>query len=120
MSWSKGQSGNPLGASITTGKPFSEALRIARLRPHGRGKDAKVRLAVIAENLACAAVKGEPWAIRECFDRIDGKAAQSIEAKVDLISSMSDDQLERELIAALLALGIIPEEEETGALVRPN
>jgi hypothetical protein len=105
MSWSKGQSGNPLGASIPTGKPFSEALRIALLRPQGRGKDAKVRLAVIAENLVCAAVRGEPWAIRECFDRVDGKPIQAIEAKVDLISSMSDDELERELRAALAGLG---------------
>jgi hypothetical protein len=118
MSWIKGQSGNPRGASIPSGKPFSEALRIALLRPHGRGKDAKVRLAVIAENLVCAAVRGEPWAIRECFDRVDGKPTQAIEAKVDLISGMTDEQLEHELRTGLIALGIIGGDETDAS--RPN
>jgi hypothetical protein len=66
----------PVRASILTGRPFSEALRIALLRPHGKGKNAIIT--VVAENLAAAAAKGEQWAIKECFDRIDGKPAQSL------------------------------------------
>jgi hypothetical protein len=120
MSWSKGQSGNPLGASILTGKPFNDALRTALMRPHGRGKEAKARMTVIAENLVSAAVRGEPWAINACFDRIEGKPMQSIEAKVDLISSMSNEQLERELQAALAALGLTGEGDSVDPKERPN
>jgi Family of unknown function (DUF5681) len=103
MAWQKGQSGNPSGYAIATGKPFSDALRLALNRAHG--KHGQRRLNLIAECLAKAAANGEPWAIKEVADRLDGRPAQSIEAKVDLISSMSDDQLERELRAALAGLG---------------
>jgi len=86
---------------------------------HGRGKDAKVRMAVIADNLVSAAVRGEPWAIKECFDRIDGKPMQAIEAKVELISSMSDEQLDRELRAAVVALNLAGDGTDTSD-GRPN
>ena len=78
-----------------------------------------MRMAVIAENLVSAAVRGEPWAIKECFDRIDGKPMQAIEAKVELISSMSDEQLDRELRAALVALNLAGDGTDTSD-GRPN
>jgi hypothetical protein len=115
MAWQKGQSGNPQGSAIATGKPFSDALRLALNREHGKNGPRRINL--IAECLAKAAADGEPWAIKECFDRIDGRPAQSVEAKVDLISTMSDDQLERELRTSLGALGWI---NAAGKGSRPN
>jgi hypothetical protein len=37
------------------------------------------RLRSIAEQLVRQAEEGEPWAIREIIDRVDGKAIQAIE-----------------------------------------
>lgn len=41
-------------------------------------EDGKIRLQQLAEKLALEAVKGESWAMKEVFDRLDGKAPQTI------------------------------------------
>jgi hypothetical protein len=76
MAWVKGQSGNPLGRARE--KPFADALRLALAEEDPTTKKRKLR--AIADKLVDAAVGGEPWAIKEVIDRIDGKAPQTIDA----------------------------------------
>lgn len=79
MAWKKGESGNPAGR--TKDKPFAEALRIALAEDDDVKKKRKLR--VIADKLVDAAIAGEPWAIKEVIDRVDGKPAQSIDTTID-------------------------------------
>lgn len=58
-------------------RPFRDALNRAIKQENGK----RVRQA--AEKLLDLAADGEAWAIRELADRIDGKAMQAVEAKVD-------------------------------------
>jgi hypothetical protein len=87
----------------------------SKSRPRENGQR---RLNLIAECLAKAAADGEPWAIKECFDRVDGKPVRLIEAKIDPISTMTDEQLEAALKASLIALRDICEDEAD--VSRPN
>jgi len=63
--------GAPLGnINSSKGKLFQEKLRmILSQEPH--------RARQVAEVLISKAEEGEPWAIKELMDRIDGKAVQS-------------------------------------------
>jgi hypothetical protein len=61
---------NPNGARKE--RKFYQVLLIAL---NAEGPD--IRLRRIAEQLVKAAEKGEPWAIRELMDRIDGKVPQA-------------------------------------------
>jgi len=62
-----GQQGNQNAAKR---RLFYDKLRLVRTQePH--------RLRGIAEQLVRQAEEGEPWAIREIIDRIDGKAIQA-------------------------------------------
>jgi hypothetical protein len=65
--------GRPKGAST---KPWSEALTIAST---DTDKDGKVRLRLLAEKTWEMALAGDMAAIREIGDRLDGKAAQSMD-----------------------------------------
>jgi hypothetical protein len=54
------------------------------------------RLRAAAEQLLNKAEAGEPWAIKEIADRLDGKPHQSVELTADVTnraSSLTDDQL---------------------------
>ena len=53
------------------GKLFYGQLRKALVQ-----EDA-LKLRAIAEKLVEAAIEGEPWAVKEIMDRVDGKAVQS-------------------------------------------
>jgi hypothetical protein len=55
------------------GKLFYNQLRIALVQEDSR------KLRTIAQKLVDAAELGEPWAIKEVIDRVDGKAVQSTE-----------------------------------------
>jgi hypothetical protein len=55
------------------GKLFYEQLRKVLVQ-----NDA-LRLRKIAEKLVESAEEGEPWAVKEIMDRVDGKAIQSTE-----------------------------------------
>jgi hypothetical protein len=70
MPFKPGQVTNPNGARKE--RKFFQALLIAL---NAEGPD--IRLRRIAEQLVKAAEKGEPWAIRELMDRIDGKVPQA-------------------------------------------
>jgi hypothetical protein len=55
------------------GKLFYNQLRIALVQEDSR------KLRTIAQKLVDAAEQGEPWAVKEIMDRVDGKAVQSTE-----------------------------------------
>jgi hypothetical protein len=75
MAWKPGESGNPEGAK-------RHRLWIATLERAIKAEDGK-RLRDAAEKLLTKAAEGEPWAIKELGDRLDGKARQQIEAVDD-------------------------------------
>ncbi len=55
------------------GKLFYDALRIALVQEY------KKKLRTITEKLVKSAENGEPWAIKEVMDRIDGKPVNTTE-----------------------------------------
>lgn len=64
--------GAPIGNdNASKGKPWRDALDRAIKQDDGK------RLRGAAEKLLDAADAGEPWAVKELADRLDGKAAQS-------------------------------------------
>jgi hypothetical protein len=65
-----GQPGNQNGKK---GKLFYNQLRVALVQEDSR------KLRTIAQKLVDAAEQGEPWAIKEVIDRVDGKAVQATE-----------------------------------------
>ena len=58
-------------------KPWTDALKRALLRNEGKDLEA------IAQKVIEMAKDGDIQAIREVGDRVEGKAVQSLEAKVD-------------------------------------
>ena len=74
MADSGGQPGNN---NAGKNKPFWRAIDRAIAQDDGK------RLREAAEKLLDLASQGEQWAVKELADRIDGKAHQSIDAKVD-------------------------------------
>jgi len=63
--------GAPIGnKNASKSRMFSDRLRMVLTQePH--------RLRTIAEQLVTKAEEGEPWAIRELMDRLEGKAIQA-------------------------------------------
>jgi hypothetical protein len=63
--------GAPIGnKNASKSRMFSDRLRMVLTQePH--------RLRTIAEQLVSKAEEGEPWAIRELMDRLEGKAIQA-------------------------------------------
>jgi len=72
MPWQPGESGNPDGPRKQ--KKFLAALERALLA------DGSEKIRGIADKLVEAALSGEPWAIKEVADRLDGKPVQQIAA----------------------------------------
>ena len=71
---STNKGGAPIGnQNGKKGKLFYDALRVALVQEDSR------KLRNIAEKLVKAAEDGEPWAIKEVIDRVDGKAVQATE-----------------------------------------
>jgi hypothetical protein len=82
MPWKKGQSGNSLGR-LPGEKQFADQLRIVLAEPVDKNDPKSVRkLRRIAEKLAECALNGEPWAIAQVADRIDGKPKQESDVSV--------------------------------------
>jgi Family of unknown function (DUF5681) len=80
MPWKKGQSGNPAGSKKT--KPITDALWLA-LNRAAAGGDKKV-LNQVADTLIKKALKtGDVSAIKEIWDRIEGKVPQQIATPED-------------------------------------
>ena len=84
MTWKKGESGNPKGRVTGSGgreKLISDRLRVP-LKRTWKGRDDKEEMTNadrIAEVLIEAATNGEPWAISQVFDRIEGKPTQMLD-----------------------------------------
>lgn len=74
MAQSGGQPGNN---NAGKNKPFWRAIDKAIAQDNGK------RLRDAAEKLLDLAAQGEQWAVKELGDRLDGKAHQSIDAKVE-------------------------------------
>jgi hypothetical protein len=80
--------GAPIGnQNGKKGKLFYNQLRKALVQEDSR------KLRTIADKLVDAAEQGEPWAIKEVIDRVDGKAVQATE-----ISGIDGDAVELKLI----------------------
>lgn len=87
--------GAPVGNKNAVGqqdseKPFREALNRAIKQEDGR------RVRAAAEMLLDKASDGEPWAIKELADRVDGKVAQQI------VGSGTDGEFVTKMIVELI------------------
>jgi hypothetical protein len=90
MTWKKGQSGNPKGRAKD--KSWADAIRIAVNEAYEGGDRKKLR--VLADRLVDKALEGEIAAMKEIGDRLDGKAAQSVDVTHHKsVEDMSDDEL---------------------------
>ena len=77
----QGKSGNPLGR-LPGEKQFTDQLRLVLAEPVDRKDPQNVRkMRRIAEKLVDCALNGEPWAISQVADRIDGKATAEIKTE---------------------------------------
>ncbi len=108
------QKGNKLGGYNKKARLFDEALRRAVAQCDAK----KVRDA--AEKLLDLAAAGEMWAIKELADRLDGKAAQTVDVNHHRDKQdMTIDQLLAELAAnraQLDSLGSIEKETSDSEL----
>lgn len=75
MPFKPGESGNP------DGRPKDYKFLAALNRAIAQDEGKKLRSA--AEKLLALASAGEPWAVKELADRLDGKPKQSVDAQVD-------------------------------------
>ena len=82
MTWKKGQSGNPNGRAKD--KIWGDAIRIA-VNEAVEGGDRK-KLRALADKLVEKALSGDITAMKEIGDRLDGKAAQSVDMSVGTTS----------------------------------
>ena len=102
MPWRKGTSGNPNG---NPGK--DKLLRTALLMDLKSKGQEMPELRQIARRIIDCAVKGKEnwsWATKEIWDRLDGKAAVTVEAEekeVCDVRELSDDELN-----AIIARGL--------------
>lgn len=75
--WLPGVSGNPNGAPKGRRKIMTDALMIALTEAADDGDRTKAR--AIADKLVSKALEGDVQAMKEAFDRTEGKAPQPIE-----------------------------------------
>ena len=109
-----GQLGN---RNAVKGKLITDALQVAlnREAEDADGKPTK-RLALIAEKVAELAVKGVPWAVKEAWDRLEGKAPQAIEHSGQLDTGSDGKDAMATLLARIDAIsGRLPDKDPTGS-----
>lgn len=85
MPFKKGESGNPGGRSKDL--PFKTALN---MEIKAVADDDQRGLRKIARQLLEQAENGEPWAIKEVADRLDGKPSQSHALEHDVSDRFSE------------------------------
>ena len=78
-SFTKGQIGNPKGRP-PAGKALTDRLRMLL---HRKTKDGRMYSEVLVEKVVTSAVEGDITAMREIFDRTEGKPAQTIQGNAD-------------------------------------
>lgn len=84
--WQKGESGNPKGAQKE--KRFLNALERAITQDDGK------KLRDAADKLLDCAANGEPWAIQQLADRLDGKPTQQVDMNISRSTrELGDDEL---------------------------
>ena len=76
-------------------KPWLDALSRAMARYEGGKLNA---LNLIADQTVKLAVSGEPWAIKEIGDRVDGKAAQSMTVSGDADNPIAYSEVVRTIV----------------------
>lgn len=114
MPWKPGQSGNPQGR--IGDKPWREALRRALARAAGKNGGVAEGLDSIATAVVSLAQQGDMQAIKEIADRLDGKAAQSLDVNMSHerpIAELTDAELSS-VIAAQHPGGSGTAEAKTG------
>jgi hypothetical protein len=105
MTFVPGVSGNP-GGKLTE-RIATHALRLSVLDTIRSGKHKGLtKLRRICDVVTKSAMEGEPWAVGIVFDRLEGKAAQVIDASVtheagavfvELLRALNDARSGREL-----------------------
>lgn len=98
MPFEKGNRANPGGRPKD--KAFADAVRLVVNRTHDADPEKRKKLMVLAEKLVECGLAGEPWAIQQVADRLDGKPVQ--ESNVN-VSDKRDatDWTRGELVAVL-------------------
>ncbi len=102
--FTKGQSGNPFGASISDGRPITAALRIVLSETDKKTKKVKARL--FADMLYKNAMAGSAPHAHMILDRLDGKLPLPIrnETPVDPAEAGRKSEQAERLIAVLQEL----------------
>jgi hypothetical protein len=92
--WKKGQSGNPSGRRLGALSLTPELkLKLGQICPTDKKK--RIWREVVVENLLKQATKGNGNALKEIFERIEGKVPRNVALDVaSQVSSMSDAELE--------------------------
>jgi hypothetical protein len=85
MPFEKGKSGNPGGR--VRDRAFTDMLRVALNETDSKGVK---KLRLIADKLVASAVAGNPFAIQQIADRLEGKPMQAIEATLTDERDVSD------------------------------
>jgi Family of unknown function (DUF5681) len=102
--WAKGTSGNPAGRPKA--RTLSEHLR-DRLKEQFPGKSSATYGRMVAEALVTEAIDGNMQAIREIFDRVEGKPKQTIDVNVE----ERKREMVEDAIAALIEQAQVSREE---------
>jgi hypothetical protein len=92
MPFEKGKSGNPGGR--VKERAFTDMLRVALLENDAGGV---TKLRRIADKLVASAVAGNPFAIQQIADRLDGKPTQPI-AGDDSFPPVQLERIERVIV----------------------
>jgi hypothetical protein len=79
--------GQPNNKNAKKGKLFYNELRKALVQQD------QLKLRMIADRLVDKAIEGEPWAIKEIMDRVDGRAVQTTE-----VSGIDGEAMELKII----------------------
>lgn len=85
----------PNNKNAAKNKPWLDALARAMARYDGGKLNA---LNLIADQTVKLAVSGEPWAIKEIGDRVDGKAAQSMTVSGDADNPIAYTEVVRTIV----------------------
>lgn len=110
--WVKGQSGNPYGKLPS--KLMRDALMIVLNEEQSDGKGNRFkRLRLVADALVKKATEGDVSAIKEIFDRIDGKVPADVKISSNKqIDGLSFEELAHSIAEALLRLRKITDPTE--------
>jgi hypothetical protein len=82
MPWKKGQSGNPTGIGVGKEKLMRQAL-MRELKSAGEDLPELRRIARRVVDCALDDEENWSWAVKEIWDRLDGKPQQTVGAAID-------------------------------------